>query len=145
MTDEWWEGRWLRRHAMVAPFGILATTLLLTYWLERWQWHGRASWEILAGQVDVGAVIYAMVAVLVERGVRLMFWALDERRKWRARMRAEARAEGLAEGLAEGRTEGLAEGRTEAEQRYERWLAQVAEEKGIPLAELLPPPDQRPG
>ena len=133
MTDEWWEGRWLRRHAMVAPFGILATTLLLTYWLERWQWHGRASWEILAGQVDVGAVIYAMVAVLVERGVRLMFWALDERRKWRARMRAEARAEGLAEG------------RTEAEQRYERWLAQVAEEKGIPLAELLPPPDQRPG
>ena len=142
----------MRRHAMVAPFGILATTLLLTYWLERWQWHGRASWEILAGQVDVGAVIYAMAAVLAERGVRLMFWALDERRKWRAKMRAEARAEGLAEGLTEGLAEGrakglaegLAEGRTEAEQRYEKWLARVAEEKGIPLAELLPPPDQRP-
>lgn len=113
----------MRRHAMVAPFGIFATTLLLTYWLERWQWHGRASWEILAGQIDVGAVIYAMAAVLAERGVRLMFWALDERRKWRAKMRAEARAEG----------------RTEAEQRYERWLAQVAEDKGIPLADLLPP------
>ena len=133
--DEWWERPWLRRHAMVAPFGIFATTLLLTCWLERWQWHGRASWEILAGQVDVGAVIYAMAAVLAERGVRLMFWALDERRKWRAKMRAEARAEGLAE----GRADGLAEGRTEAEQRYERWLAQVAEDKGIPLSDLLPP------
>lgn len=131
MTDEWWERRWLRRHAMVAPFGIFATTLLLTFWLERWQWHGHASWEIMAGQVDVGAVIYAMVAVLAERGVRLMFWALDERRKWRARWRAEAQAEGRAEGMAEGEA-------AEA-QRYENWLTKVAEEKGIPLAELLRP------
>ena len=69
-----------------------------------------------------------------------MFWALDERRKWRARWRAEAQAEGRAEGRAEGQ----AEGRAETAQRYEKWLAQVAEEKGIPLAELLPPPDQRP-
>ena len=129
MTDEWWERRWLRRHAIVAPFGIFATTLLLAFWLGQWQWQGRASWEIMAGQVDLGAVIYAMAAVLAERGVRLMFWALDERRKWRARWRAEAQAEG----------------RAETAQRYEKWLAQVAEEKGIPLAELLPPPDQRPG
>ena len=140
MTDEWWERRWLRRHAMAAPFGIFATTLLLTFWLEQWQWQGRAGWEIMAGQVDLGAVIYAMAAVLAERGVRLMFWALDERRKWRARWRAEAQAEGHAEGRAEGH----AEGRAETAQRYEKWLAQVAEEKGIPLAELLPPPDQRP-
>ena len=76
-----------------------------------------------------------------------MFWALDERRKWRAKMRAEARAEGLeegrAEGRAQGRTEGRAEGRTEGQaattQRYESWLAKVAEETGIPLADLLPP------
>ncbi len=27
-----------------------------------------------------------------------MFWALDQRRQWRARMKEEARAEGLAEG-----------------------------------------------
>ena len=57
-----------------------------------------------------------------------MFWALDERRKWRAKMRAEAMAEGLAEGEAA------------AAQRYEKWLAKVAEERNIPLAELLPPP-----
>ena len=125
----------MRRHAMVAPFGIFATTSLLTFWLEQWQWQGRASWEIMAGQVDVGAVIYAMVAVLAERGVRLMFWALDERQKWRARWRAEAQAEGRAEGLAEGRVEG----ETAAAQRYEKWLTKVAEEKGIPLADLLPP------
>ena len=60
-----------------------------------------------------------------------MFWALDERRKWRAKWRAEARAE--------GKTEGKAEGKAEAARRYERWLAKVAEEKGIELAELLPP------
>ena len=111
---------------MVAPFGIFATTLLLTFWLEQWQWQGRASWEIMTGQVDVGAVIYAMAAVLAERGVRLMFWALDERRKWRARWRAEAQAEGEA---------------VEA-QRYEKWLTKVAEEKGIPLAELLRPREE---
>ena len=72
-----------------------------------------------------------------------MFWALDERRKWRAKMRAEARAEGLEEGRAEGRAKGREEGRTEGQaattQRYENWLAKVAEEKGIPLADLLPP------
>ena len=147
--DEWWERRWLRRHAMVAPFGIFATTALLTYWKERGQWHALASLESASDLVDLAAVLYAMVAVLVERGARLMFWALDERRKWRAKMRAEARAEGLAEGrtegLAEGRTEGRTEGRAEGEavaaQRYENWLAKVAEEKGIPLADLLPPND----
>ncbi len=129
MTDEWWEERrWLRRHAMAAPFGIFATTLLITFWLEQWQWHGRDSWGLVSEQVDLGTVVYAMAAVLFERGVRLMFWALDERRKWRARWRAEAREEGRAEGQAE------------TAHRYESWLTKVAAEKDIPLAELLPPP-----
>ena len=56
-----------------------------------------------------------------------MFWALEERRKWRAKWRAEAREEG----------------RAEVAQRYESWLTKVAEEKGIPLAELLPPEEGR--
>ncbi|MDE2786562.1 MAG: hypothetical protein OXL37_07855 [Chloroflexota bacterium] len=127
--DEWWEERrWLRRHAIVAPFGIFAATLLLTYWTEHGQWQPPASLDPAAHLVDLAAVLYAMVAVLAERGARLMFWALDERRKWRAKMRAEAMAEGLAEGEAA------------AAQRYEKWLAKVAEERNIPLAELLPPP-----
>ena len=80
-----------------------------------------------------------------------MFWALDERRKWRAKAREEGRAEGLAEGRTEGLAEGRKEGRAEAEaaaaQRYEKWLSKVAEEKNIPLTDLLPPPQgplQRP-
>ena len=139
--DEWWERRWLRRHAMVAPFGIFATTALLTYWKERGQWQASASLESASELVDFAAVLYAMLAVLLERGVRLMFWALDERRKWRAKMRAEARAEGLAEGRTEGRAEGRAEAQAETAQRYESWLAKVAAEKDIPLADLLPPND----
>ena len=145
--DQWWERRWLRRHAMVAPFGIFATSLLITYHLERWQWHGRDSWSLVSEQVDLGTVVYAMAAVLAERGVRLMFWALDERRKWRAKARneghAEGHAEGRVEGLAEGRMAGRAEGQAETEQRYEGWLAKVAEEKGIALADLLPPEESQ--
>ena len=156
---DWWERRWLRRHAMVAPFGIFATTTLLTYWTQQERWLSSVNLEAASGLVDLAAVLYAMVAVLAERGARLMFWALDERRKWRAKMRAEARAEGLAEGRAEGhaegraeghaegrtkghaegRTEGRAVGRAEAAQRYNTWLAKVAAEKGIALADLLPP------
>ena len=76
-----------------------------------------------------------------------MFWALEQHQKWRARMREEGRAEGRAEGVAVGRAEGVvvgrAEGRAQAEaataRRYEDWLAKVAEERGIDLAELLPP------
>ena len=141
--DDWQERRWLRRHAMVAPFGVFATTLLLVLYLKQWQWHGRDSWELATSQVDWGAVLYAMAAVLVERGVRVMFWALDERRKWRAQWRAAAMAEGHAEGLAlgrsEGHAEGQAEGRAETRQQYHDWLAKVAQKRGIPLDELLPP------
>lgn len=137
--EDWQERRWLRRHAMFAPFGVFAATLLLTLYLKQWQWHGRDSWELATSQVDLGAVLYAMAAVLVERGVRAMFWALDERRKWRAQWRAAAMAEGHAEGLALGRTEGQAEGRAETRQQYHDWLAKVAQKRGIPLDELLPP------
>ena len=119
--DEWWEERrWLRRHATAAPFGIFATTLLIAYWLEQWQWHGRDTWSLVSEQVDLGTVVYAMAAVLFERGVKLMFWAWDERKKWRAKAREE--------------------GRAEEAQRYDAWLAKVAAEKDIPLAELMPPP-----
>lgn len=144
---DWWENQWLRRHATAAPFGILATALLLAFYLEKWQWHGRSSWELATAQVDMGAVLYAAAAMLAERGVRLMFWALDQRRKWRAKWRAEAiaegHAEGIAQGIAEGRAEGQAEGRiagqAETQQRYDEWLARVSREKGIPLDDLLPP------
>ena len=117
---QWWEEtRWLRLHFLAAPFGVFAATLLYTLYLEQWQWQGRASWELAGAQVDMGAVLYGMAAVAVERSVVFMFWALEQRRKWRAQLRAE--------GAAANRKE------------FEQWLAKVAEERNIPLEELMPP------
>ena len=48
-----------------------------------------------------------------------MFWALEQRRKWRAQLRAE--------GAAANRKE------------FEQWLAKMAEERNIPIDELMPP------
>ena len=59
----------MRFHATIAPFGVFEATLLLTLYLERWQWQGRASWELAGDMAEVGATLYAMVAVLGERGV----------------------------------------------------------------------------
>ena len=129
---QWWEERrWLRRHAMAAPFGIFVATMLLTWYVEQGQWHGPASWRVAGSLVDLGTVLYTMAAVAVERGIRTMFWALEQHQKWRAQIRAEGRAEGRAQ--AEAATA----------RRYEDWLAKVAKERGIDLAELLPPADGR--
>ena len=121
---QWWEEtRWLRLHFLAAPFGVFAATLLYTLYLEQWQWQGRASWELAGAQVDMGAVLYGMAAVAVERSVVFMFWALAQRRKWRAQLRAEGRQEGVAANR----------------KVFEQWLAKVAEERNIPIEELMPP------
>lgn len=147
--DELWERRWLRRHAMAAPFGVFFTTALLTYLVEQGQWRGAATGEMASALVDLGAVLYGMLAVLAERGFRAMFWALDKRAEWREKMRAEAQAEGqaeghaagLAEGLAEGRAAGHAEGYAEAKREFDARLARLtraAREQGVNLEELPP-------
>lgn len=123
------EFRWLRRHTVVAPFGIFAVTLALAWWERVLPWPSVGPAET-AELVDLAAIIYGMIAVLSERGVRVMFWALDQRRQWRERWRQEARAEGRATGLAEGREQGRAE--------MKAHLERVAREKGIDLDELLP-------
>ena len=135
--DEWWERRWLRRHAMVAPFGVFFATALLTYFVEQGQWRGPETWDMAATLVDLGAVLYAMAAVAIERGFRVMFWALDKRKEWREKMRAEAQAEGRAEGHAAGHAEGYAEAKREFDARLAR-LTRAAREQGITLDE--PPP-----
>ena len=66
--DRWWQRPWLRFHATIAPFGISATTLQLTLYLEQWQWQGRDCWELAGDLVDLGAALYGMAAVLGERG-----------------------------------------------------------------------------
>ena len=136
--SDWWdsgERRWLRRHAVAAPFGILVVTILLGYILYPEQWASREGLKSASSLVDLGAVIYAAVAVLAERGVRVVFWALDERRKWRAKWRAEAQAEGRAEGHAAGRAEGHSEGR--AEGRAEGRVEGHAEGQAETLTALL--------
>ena len=142
----WWERRWVRLHAMAAPAGILATTLLLTYWRQGWYWRWPDGLDRAADLVDIGTVIYAVIAVVIERGVNVIFWALEERKKRRERRQAEAQAErerleaeARAAGLAQGMAEGIAQGQAEVSQLYADWLAKVAEEKGIPLGDLLPP------
>ena len=139
--EQWWaERRWLRRHAMVAPFGVFAATMLLTLYLEQWQWPGPAGWDRAAGLVDLGAVFYGMAAVAVERSIWFMFWALDQRQKVRAKLREEGRQKGLSEGEAIG----LAKGQAATAERFEKWLTQVAEKRGIELSELLPPDEDAP-
>ena len=135
---EWWQKPWVGRHATAAPFGIFVATMLLTLYLEQWQWHGRAGWELALSAVDYGAVLYAMLAVLVERGGNLMFWAWEKHKERQEKLREEGREEGLKEGRAEGREQGREEARQEA-QKYRAQLELVAEEareKGITLESL---------
>ena len=96
---EWWENRWFRRHAMFVPFGIFVVSGLLSYLTEPSSWNIRNGLKSAGELVDLGTVVYAMAAVLTERGIRMWFWALDQREKWREKWRSEARAEGLLEGL----------------------------------------------
>lgn len=131
---EWWRGDWLPRHVAAAPFGVFLIALLLGLWSEAGHWQSEKVLDAAARFVDLAAVIYGMVAVSVERGGKIMFWALDQRRQWREKWRKEI------ESAAEERV------RAETEQelvntrvRYESHLEQVARERGIPLEELLPP------
>ena len=124
--------QWIRRHAVLAPFGIFAATALLLYFAEQGQWRGRESWDLAAAMVDMGAVAYAMFAVLVDGGVHLMFYALQKRREWKEQ-REQEREQLRAEALAEGR----AEAKKEFEARIEA-LEELLREKGIDLDELPP-------
>ena len=122
--------RWLRRHAIAAPFGIFAATVLLV--VRSGQWNGWESLEMAAGLVDLGAVLYAMVAVLFERGVDMVFWAL-ERRKQRIEERKQRIEERIEEGKASARAAILAELLTDGIPQSKEELEQWARERGIPL------------
>lgn len=87
--------------------------------------------------VDLGAVLYAMIAVLAERGVDMVFWALEQKRK-REQEREQRQAEFRKKLMAEGHAVGLAEGRAEAWRKFEVWLERIKEEKGIDIDELPP-------
>ena len=121
---EWREMRWLRLHAISAPFGIFTVTVLLM--IRSGEWSGWESLEPTASLVDLGAVLYGMAAVLIERGARMVFWALEQRKK----MIAERKAQGQAELIAEMLSEGI----PQTKQDLERW----ARDKGIPINKKPP-------
>ena len=119
--QKWWEMQWPRRHALAFPFGATAATALLTYLTTGGQGTLAANLAVAADMVDLGALIYGMVAVTIEGGVRLMFWAWEKHKAVREALREEGREAG----------------RQESEQRYLPVLKRVARERGITVAELL--------
>ena len=116
---QWWEKQWgLRLHGIMLPFGVFIVTTLLTRWISG-QWPGQANLKLSAELVDLATVIYGMMALTVEGGVRLMFWALQKHLEWRESMREE--------------------GRKETRKAIASHLEKVSKEQGIPMEELLPP------
>ena len=125
-NPRWWELRWPLRHAMAAPFGVFAVTALLTWWISG-QWPGPDNGELAADLVDLAAVVYGMIALTLEGGVRLMFWAWEKHKAVREAMREEGREEMRA----------AVKQRDAAVKQRDKVLARVAEEKGLTLSELL--------
>ena len=122
--NEWQERQWLRRHAIAAPFGIFAATALLV--VRSGQWDSWESLGLAADMVDLSAVLYAMVAVLVERGVDMVFWALERKKQREQENKAKNQAELLAKLLSN------------ASPQTKQELEQLAREMGI-LLDKLPP------
>ena len=81
--------RWLRWHATTAPIGILAVTVLLVGLAEPSQWRLADVLDLASRRVELGALGYAVALVLAERTIRVIFWALDQRREWREKWRRE--------------------------------------------------------
>ena len=133
--QKWWEMQWPRRHALAFPFGASAATALLTYLTTGGQGTMAANLAVAADMVDLGALIYGMVAVTIEGGVRLMFWAWEKHKA----VREALREEGRQAGRVEGRQEGSKAGRKAERAAMQAHLEKVSKETGIPLTRLLPP------
>lgn len=95
---------WAARHALFAPWGILATTYALTVYVKEvgWNiWSDRTNFVAMSDMVDLGIVVYAAGASLAEVIVRMAFYALEQRKKELAMARKEAMREGREEGREE--------------------------------------------
>ena len=137
----------MTRHAVAAPFGIFAAAALLAVAEGGW-----AGWDTLgpiAAMVDLAAVIYAMLAVAFERGVNMIWWALEQKRKRAEEAEKRGLEKGMERGMEKGMERGmekgmergmdrgradliaelLASGMPKTNQELEEW----AKERGIPL------------
>ena len=110
------EGRfpnWAARHALFAPWGILAATYALTVYVKAvgWNiWSDRGNLVTMSDMADLGIVVYACGASLVEVFIGMAFYALEQRKKRQEQRRREAvrmREEAIREGREEGREEAV--------------------------------------
>lgn len=125
--------RWLRLHALFAPFGVCAVTALLLAGSGKWA--GRESLPSAASLVDLGAAVYGMLAVLAERSINMVFWALEQRRK-RAQEREAATQQRVAAAQAETLVEAVSDLVSAGIIKPDQDLVQWAQEKGIDLDKL---------
>ena len=125
-TVEWLGSRWFRRHAILAPFGVSAMTWLL-FWSEigHYKWWDKS--ELASSLVDLGAVLYGMVAVLMERGVNMVFWALEQREKRKKELQDKVRAEAVETVLADMRAKAES-----SDLKLSDWVEQMEREYGLP-------------
>ena len=120
---------WAARHALFAPWGILAATYALTVYVKAigWNiWSDRTNFVAMSDMVDLGIVVYAAGASLAEVIVRMAFYALEQRKKRIEQRKKEletARKEAMQRGMREGRQEGRQEGRKEGMQEGRRMFA----------------------
>ena len=100
-----------------------------------------ANFDGMASLVSISAVYYGMIAVVVELGGRIVFWALaqwqkdrEAARRERRRRSARDRAAGMAEGRAEGQRGIIVDMWNGAQSDEERaYIRRIAEERGIAL------------
>ena len=118
---------------IAAPIGIGLITAGLA-WLAQTEIEGQTGsvtyLKSAASVAYLSTLTYAFIAALVEGGISVGLWALDERR------------DRLERAKAEGREEGRKEGRTTAVNEYEDKLAAARERakaEGIDLDKYLNP------
>ena len=117
--------RWLKHHVIAAPIGVGLITAGLA-WLGQTEVEGQTAsvtyLKSAASMAYLSTIAYAFAAALVEGGISMGLWALDERRERLERARDE------------GRVEGRKEGRKEASKEYQQKLAAAAKEREDALA-----------
>ena len=117
---------WAARHALFAPWGILATTYVLTVYVKAvgWNiWNDRANLVTMSDMADLGLIVYACGASLVEVFIGMAFYALEQRKKRMEQRRREEEErrkeqekrlkEATQRGMREGREAGMQQGREE--------------------------------
>ena len=121
---------WAARHALFAPWGILAATYALTVYIKAvgWDiWSDRVNLVILSDMVDLGIVVYACGASLVEVFIGMAFYALEQRKK-RQEQRRKQEEEMREKAAWEGRQKGRQEGREEALRMFSHSMVLKANE-----------------